>query len=57
MAFAQSRPNNAHAVNLLIRLIPPRLVRFFARPYVAGDSLERAMEVAKKLWELEFFFV
>ncbi len=50
MAFAQRRPNNACFVNPLIRLIPPPLVRFFARPYVAGDSLKRAMEVAEKLW-------
>lgn len=37
-------------VHLLIRLIPPPLVRFFARPYVAGDSLQKAMDVAAGLW-------
>ena len=34
----------------LIRLIPPFMVRFFARPYVAGDSLERALETVRRLW-------
>lgn len=37
-------------VNPLIRLIPPFLVRFFARPYVAGDSLAKAVDVAAGLW-------
>jgi proline dehydrogenase len=37
-------------VNPLIRLIPPFLVRHFARPYVAGDSLGKAMDVAAQLW-------
>lgn len=37
-------------MNPLIRLIPPLLVRFFARPYVAGDSLEKALDVAVGLW-------
>ena len=37
-------------VNLLIRLIPPFMVRFFAGPYVAGDSLEKGMNVAAKIW-------
>ena len=36
-------------VNPLIALIPPPLVRFFAKPYVAGDSLERAMDCAARL--------
>lgn len=36
-------------MNPLIRLIPPAFVRFFARPYVAGDSLAKAMEVAGRL--------
>lgn len=36
-------------MNPLIRLIPPAMVRFFARPYVAGDSLAKAMEVAAGL--------
>ncbi len=38
-------------MNPLIRLIPPFLVRFFARPYVAGDSLEKAMAAARDLWQ------
>ena len=37
-------------MNPLIRLIPPFLVRFFAKPYVAGDSLEKALDVAAGLW-------
>jgi proline dehydrogenase len=37
-------------VNPLIRLIPPFLVRYFAGPYVAGDSLDRAIETARGLW-------
>jgi proline dehydrogenase len=36
-------------VNPLIRLIPASLVRLFARPYVAGDALEKAMDVVHKL--------
>ncbi|MEO6596104.1 MAG: proline dehydrogenase family protein [Planctomycetota bacterium] len=36
-------------MNPLIRVIPAFLVRFFAKPYVAGDSLEKAMQVAVKL--------
>jgi proline dehydrogenase len=36
-------------VHPLIRLIPAPLVRFFARPYVAGDSLAKAMDVAAAL--------
>ena len=42
-------------MNPLIRLIPPPLVRFFARPYVAGDSLDRAMDVAADLLKKEKF--
>lgn len=38
-------------MNPFIRVIPPLLVRTFARPYVAGDSLERAMEVVNQLRE------
>lgn len=38
-------------MNPLIRFIPPSLVRFFARPYVAGDSLELAMAAARDLWQ------
>jgi proline dehydrogenase len=37
------------AVNPLIRLIPAFLVRFFASPYVAGDSLQKAIDVVQKL--------
>lgn len=36
-------------VNPLIRIIPAFMVRFFAKPYVAGDSLEKAMQVVGKL--------
>lgn len=32
-----------------LRLIPPGLVKFFAAPYVAGDSLEKAMNTAADL--------
>ncbi|MEL6543996.1 MAG: proline dehydrogenase family protein [Myxococcota bacterium] len=35
-------------MNPLVRIIPAALVRFFARPYVAGDSLAEAVEVAAK---------
>jgi len=38
-------------VNPLIRCIPAALVRFFASPYVAGDSLEKAVAAATKLHE------
>ena len=38
-------------MNPLIRLIPPFLVRFFAQPYVAGDSLDLAMGAARSLWK------
>jgi len=37
-------------VNPLIRFIPAPLVRLFARPYVAGDSLGKAMDVVDRLW-------
>ncbi|MFN7670830.1 MAG: proline dehydrogenase family protein, partial [Planctomycetota bacterium] len=36
-------------MNPLIRCIPAFLVRFFASPYVAGDSLEKAIAVTGKL--------
>lgn len=36
-------------MNPLIRLIPAPLVRFFARPYVAGDSLAAAMDAVHRL--------
>ena len=38
-------------MNPLIRLIPPSLVRVFARPYVAGDSLQKAMAASAELLE------
>ncbi len=36
-------------MNPLIRFIPAFLVRFFASPYVAGDSLDKAIAVVAKL--------
>lgn len=36
-------------MNPLIRVIPSFLVRFFASPYVAGDSLAKAVGVVQKL--------
>ena len=36
-------------MNPFIRVIPAFLVRFFAKPYVAGDSLAKAMDVVGKL--------
>lgn len=42
--------SNAAPVNPLIRLIPAPLVRFFAKPYVAGDSLAKALEACATLW-------
>jgi proline dehydrogenase len=36
-------------LNPLIRFIPAFLVRFFASPYVAGDSLEKALAVVARL--------
>lgn len=36
-------------MNPLIRIIPAALVRFFAKPYVAGDSLQKAMAVVRGL--------
>ena len=38
-------------MNPLIRLIPPGLVRVFARPYVAGDSLAAGVDAAARLME------
>ncbi|MBC7794967.1 MAG: proline dehydrogenase family protein [Clostridia bacterium] len=37
-------------MNPLIRAIPAPLVRLFARPYVAGDSLNDALNAAATLW-------
>ena len=36
-------------MNPLVRVIPAFFVRLFARPYVAGDSLQKAMEVVQRL--------
>jgi proline dehydrogenase len=50
MAFGRrGRHDPRPAVNPLIRFIPAFLVRFFASPYVAGDSLQKAMAVVEKL--------
>lgn len=50
MAFRRvARHDPRPAVNPLIRVIPAFLVRLFARPYVAGDALEKAMQVVHKL--------
>ncbi|MCK6459044.1 MAG: proline dehydrogenase family protein [Planctomycetes bacterium] len=35
---------------MLARLVPAPMVRWFARPYVAGDSLDKALDVASGLW-------
>jgi len=35
---------------MLSRLVPAPLVRWFARPYVAGDSLDMALDAAAGLW-------
>ena len=37
-------------MNPFIRVIPSPLVRLFARPYVAGDSLRQAVDSAATLW-------
>ncbi len=36
----------------VINLAPTPLVKLFASPYVAGDSIESAIDTAKKFWEL-----
>ena len=36
-------------MNPLVALIPAPMVRFFARPYVAGDSLAAAIDAAVRL--------
>ena len=49
MAFGGGRRHDPRpAVNPLIRVIPAFLVRFFASPYVAGDSLAKAVAVVQK---------
>jgi len=44
-----SRPYHPLVVKFWIRWIPAPLVRFFASPYVAGDSLAKAMTAAAEL--------
>ncbi len=39
------------AKKTVVNMIPGRLVRVFAAPYVAGDSLEKALAVADRLHE------
>ncbi len=34
----------------MISLTPPFLVKLFARPYVAGDSIQAAIQTAQRLW-------
>lgn len=51
VAFAATaRHDRPLVVNPLIRVIPAFLVRFFAKPYVAGASLEQALLVVQKLF-------
>ncbi|PIE23339.1 MAG: hypothetical protein CSA62_08055 [Planctomycetota bacterium] len=38
-------------IRALIQALPGSLVKFFARPYVAGDSLESAVDVARQLYD------
>jgi proline dehydrogenase len=37
--------------NFIINLAPTPLVKIFARPYVAGDSIEAAVNTARIFWE------
>jgi len=37
--------------NFIIKLIPTPLVKLFASPYVAGDSIEAAIDTAQKFWK------
>ena len=37
--------------NFIINLAPTPLVKIFASPYVAGDSIEKATATARKFWE------
>jgi proline dehydrogenase len=37
--------------NFIINLAPTPLVRLFAGPYVAGDSIDAAVNTARKFWE------
>ncbi len=36
--------------NFIINLAPTSLVKIFANPYVAGDSIEKALATAEKFW-------
>jgi len=45
----RARHDRPPSVNPLVRVIPAFFVRLFARPYVAGDSLAKAMEVVQRL--------
>lgn len=42
--------------NFVINLAPSPLVRLFANPYVAGDSVEATVKTARKLWEERHVF-
>jgi proline dehydrogenase len=35
---------------MLARIVPAPMVRWFARPYVAGDSLDAGLDAAARLW-------
>ncbi len=37
--------------NFIINLAPTPLVKLFANPYVAGDSIDAATETAQNFWE------
>jgi proline dehydrogenase len=37
--------------NFIVNLAPTPLVKLFAGPYVAGDSIEAAVNTARKFWE------
>ncbi len=37
--------------NFIINLAPTPLVKIFANPYVAGDSIDAAVNTARKFWE------
>ncbi|MFV2016380.1 MAG: hypothetical protein ACC656_13190, partial [Candidatus Heimdallarchaeota archaeon] len=37
----------------IVYLMPGFLIRFFARPYVSGDSIEKGVARADELWKLK----
>ncbi len=37
--------------NFIVNLAPTPLVKVFARPYVAGDSIQAALDAARKFWD------